>query len=150
MVKLVSAFPGTGKSFAKNALTQLGQVVSDSDSSGFPKQDFPDNYIQHIKQLIDEGKHDVIFISSHDVVRAALEKEGLDYTLVYPDIDSDVVSAKADYMKRYVTRGSPTPFLELMDKNFEDFVISCSKPTLHSKHVKLPVGTYLLDALDSL
>jgi len=44
---LISAFPGTGKSYCFNNNTTWEML--DSDSSTFDKKDFPDNYIKHIK-----------------------------------------------------------------------------------------------------
>ena len=75
--RIISAFPGTGKSVyhEKHPLTTL-----DSDSSNFSwievdgvklrNPQFPENYIEHIKKNI--GIYDFIFVSSHSVVREAL------------------------------------------------------------------------------
>jgi hypothetical protein len=52
--------------------------ATDSDSSKFDKANFPDNYIEHIKQKISEG-YARIFISSHKEVREALVKNGLEF-----------------------------------------------------------------------
>ncbi|KKK65553.1 hypothetical protein LCGC14_2972950, partial [marine sediment metagenome] len=84
---IISAFPATGKThFYRN--TKL--KVLDSDSSHFSwlpnKQrhpNFPENYIDHIKQNM--GDVFIILISSHKVVRDALVKEGIKFTLIYPN-----------------------------------------------------------------
>jgi hypothetical protein len=39
---IVAGFPGIGKSWLKN---KYGEKISDSDSSTFPKDEFPQNYI---------------------------------------------------------------------------------------------------------
>lgn len=83
--KIISAFPGTGKSWL---FKNYPGLFLDSDSSDFSwtspgvrNPDFPSNYITHIKQNI--GKYKKIFVSSHDVVRKALVENGIPFTLVY-------------------------------------------------------------------
>lgn len=120
---VVAGFPGVGKSYVFN--NPEGLTVLDSDSSQFSwvegKQgeerhpDFPANYIAHIKENI--GKVDVIFVSTHTVVRKALSDAGIDFQLVYPHAD-----LKSDYMRRYEERGSDAFFLALMDEKFHDFI----------------------------
>ncbi|MCH7928756.1 MAG: hypothetical protein IID03_12385, partial [Candidatus Dadabacteria bacterium] len=84
---VISAFPATGKSYFKN---RVGKNVLDSDSSKFSwlkkgvrHPDFPDNYIQHIKDNL--GKVDIILVSSHKIVREALVKNGIQFVLMYPN-----------------------------------------------------------------
>ena len=77
---LISAFPGMGKSYAYNELKDKIRVL-DSDSSKFDKSDFPRNYIEHIKNNIQN--QDIIFISSHKEVRDALEDENINFDLFY-------------------------------------------------------------------
>ena len=134
---IVSAFQGCGKShyFRENR----DKIVLDSDSSKFDKSDFPANYIQHIKE--NRGKVDVIMVSSHKEVRDALVENGIAFTLVYPDI-----SIKDEYIQRYIDRGSPESFINLLTKNWElwidelDNQIGCHK-------IKLKEGEYLSDVL---
>jgi hypothetical protein len=88
---IVSAFPGCGKSYCAQHGRSL--IAHDSDSSNFhfeegareSNPDWPQNYIQHIKQLKSRGYYDVIFISSHAEIRQALKEAGLRYLLVYPE-----------------------------------------------------------------
>jgi hypothetical protein len=42
--------------------------------------DFPNNYIKHIQDNID--KVDYIFVSSHEVVRKALNEVGIDFNVL--------------------------------------------------------------------
>jgi len=82
---LVAGFPGTGKSsYCYRDADYMPQgFATDSDSSKFDKADFPQNYIEHIKEKISEG-YARIFISSHKEVREALVENGLEFTLIYP------------------------------------------------------------------
>ena len=97
---IVSAFPACGKSYV---FQNQGKIMTnfsclDSDSSEFSwvkdsegnntkerNPDFPNNYIQHIKDNI--GKVDVIFVSSHSEVVNALEDNQLNWVKVVPDVD---------------------------------------------------------------
>ena len=134
---VISAFPGCGKSHYFRE--KVDKVVLDSDSSKFDKSDFPRNYIQHIKENI--GEVDVIMVSSHKEVRDALVQNGIQFTLVYPDI-----SIRDEYIQRYIDRGSPEAFINLLTKNWElwigelDTQIACHK-------IKLGEGQYLSDVL---
>lgn len=110
--KLISAFPGTGKSyFFDNSFLK----VLDSDSSNFDKSGFPENYIKHIKDNI--GKADVILISSHKDVRDALVENNIKFTLVYPD-----KSLKEEYLKKYKERGNDEKFITLLENNWDNWL----------------------------
>lgn len=133
---LISAFPGTGKTYFFN---NTNKIVLDSDSSKFDKKEFPQNYINHIKNNID--KADVILISSHKVVREALEANGLFFTLVYPE-----KKLKADYVLRYINRGSPDGFISLVKNNW-DMWIDELKSQKNCDHVVLKLNQYISDII---
>lgn len=133
MAYIVSAFPACGKSYVHNNREKFGVKTVDSDSSKFSwildekgnstgvrNPEFPSNYIKHIKSLLGTGL-DFIFVSTHKEVREALEESGIKYVLVYPHLD-----AKDTFMGYYRQRKSPQSFIDLMDKNWETFVKSCS------------------------
>ena len=117
MAILISAFPGCGKTTVQRLLKDKIRII-DSDSSSFPKDNFPQNYINHIKENI--LKQDVIFISSHETVRKALAEEGIPYMLYIPDL-----SRKQEFLELYKLRGNNETFIQLLDKNFETFLDSC-------------------------
>ena len=134
MTKLYSGFPGTGKShFFKYA----EGVVLDSDSSNFDKEHFPQNYIDHIKENI--GKSDIICISSHKEVRDALVDNGLHFTLIYPHI-----SLRDEYIQRYIDRGSPQGFIDLISKNWDSWVGELPNQ-IGCKHLILNSGEFISD-----
>lgn len=133
-----SGFPGVGKSTVfKN--TRDGLVVADSDSSTFDKAQFPGNYMTHIEET--RPSVDVLMVSSHNVVRDALVERNIPFHLVYPSADQ-----KAEYMERYRKRGSPQPFLDLMNKNWDTFIAECSAQT-GCEHIVLQPGQYLGDVI---
>jgi len=115
--KVISAFPGVGKTyFFENSRDHIR--VSDSDSSGFPKDRFPDNYIEHIQSIMNENQ--IILVSSHENVRAALRAHGIEYVLVYP-----MPHLKDEYLSRYRRRGSPESFLNLLNSYWDYWVRTC-------------------------
>ena len=123
--KVISAFPGTGKSWAFNNLKDEYTML-DSDSSNFSwigeegerHPDFPKNYIKHIKSNI--GKVDFIFVSSHAVVREALKKAKIKFILVYPH-----KNRKEEYIKKYRDRNSSEAFIKLLDENWNEWISEC-------------------------
>lgn len=136
--KVISAFPGTGKTYCFNNFK--GITILDSDSSEFSwikdengnntterNPDFPNNYIKHIKENI--GKVDIIFVSSHSSVREALTNEGINFILVFPNVYN-----KNTYLKRYKDRGSSDSFIKLMDDKFEEF---CEEMYNDKKHKRI-------------
>jgi hypothetical protein len=139
---VISAFPGTGKTYLYEHSCDLGLLVKDSDSSGFCKSEFPGNYLDHIEANI--GHYDVILVSSHQDVREGLNKRGISYTLVYPGLD-----LKDEYISRYLDRGSEYTFVNLVRENWDDWVISCYLEPGICKHVVLGPGEYIMDKLQN-
>lgn len=144
--KVISGFPGVGKSFLANENHDL--VILDSDSSQFSwieagvrHPNFPANYMDHIQKNL--GKADIIFVSSHDVVRKALAENNIDYDLVYPD-----PACKTTYLKRYIKRGNNDAFLTMMEKNWENFIAEIENETFPTK-IKLTHEQYLSDVLST-
>lgn len=126
--KIISAFPGCGKTYCFNKYKDSNIKILDSDSSEFSwikdengintkerNPDFPMNYINHIKGNI--GEVDIIFVSSHDIVRNALKENNIKYILVYP-----CLGAKEEYINRYIARGSDENFIKFIDHNYEEFI----------------------------
>jgi hypothetical protein len=126
--RIISAFPGTGKSYFYN---ENKSTTIDSDSSKFSwvkdekgnntkerNPNFPQNYIKHIKENI--GKYDFIFVSSHKEVREALKDNCIFFYLVYPDVDR-----KEEFIKRYIDRGSSNGFVKLIKSNWEEWIKEC-------------------------
>ena len=121
--RIISAFPGTGKShFFK---THPDRCL-DSDSSQFSwhlngdghkvrNPHFPGNYIEHIRENI--GKYEFIFVSSHKETRQALLEECLFFYLIHP-----APYEKEVYLQRYKDRGNDENFIKLVDKNWDAWI----------------------------
>ena len=137
--KVISVFPGCGKTYCFNKYKDSDVKILDSDSSEFSwvkdengnntkerNPNFPMNYIKHIKENI--GKVDVIFVSSHDIVRNALMDNEINYILVYP-----CLAAKEEYMNRYSARGSDENFIKFINEHYEEFVNNMKLETFPKK-----------------
>jgi two-component SAPR family response regulator len=137
--QLISAFPGTGKSYYYHSDYMPDGFCLDSDSSTFDKSNFPANYIEHIKNNI--GVVRKIFISSHKEVRDALVKNNLDFILVYPKAE-----LKQEYLQRYINRGSSESFISLIDKNWDNWIKEL-KEQENCKHIELESGQFISNVL---
>lgn len=135
MATVIAGFPGVGKTYMYNELKDKVKII-DSDSSEFSwikenvrHPDFPNNYIEHIKQNLD--KQDYILVFSHDVVREALKEHEIDYVLVYPD-----KKLKDDYIEKYKKRGNDEGFINFISKNWNNFIDELESET-HPTLIKI-------------
>ena len=153
--KIYSIFPACGKTWLYEHQEDYDLKILDSDSSDFSwircydaygkpttkhrNPDFPNNYIKHIKENI--GKYDCIFVSSHASVREALDAEGVDFTIVYPE-----QSCKAEWVGRCFIReqnGESGCGAKVMLDNFDDWILECFKTGINHKEIVLQPTTYL-------
>lgn len=151
--KIISAFPGCGKTYLFNKLNEDEIICLDSDSSNFSwiyqsgnkerNQEFPYNYMKHIKENI--GKYKYIFVSSHDIVRKALNDNGIEFTLVYPDIN-----IKNEYIQRYIDRGSDSNFIRLLEEKYDEWICECENDENTKNKVRLQKFQYLSDVIDDI
>ena len=117
---VISAFPGVGKTYFYNYMNSMPTETfivwsgRDSDSSKFPKEGFPQNYVKAIKRDLRNGIQFTQLVSSHKEVRDAMACAGIDYYLVFPENH-----LKQVYLERYKRRGSPQAFIDLLDKNID-------------------------------
>ena len=142
--KVYSAFPGCGKTtYFKNT----DKNVLDSDSSKFDKRHFPGNYLDHIERSIEDPNVDKILVSSHKDVRDGLVRRGIPFVLVYPER-----TIKEEYIQRYKDRGNNDSFIDLLEKNWDnwmDEMDEMSVPMGQILHkVRLKSGQYLNDVIN--
>lgn len=155
-VHIISGFPGTGKSTAAKLLPG---IVFDLESSDFhwidPKAEvkvqhpkWPANYISAIRALAFEtdglkNYRDLLYvvISAHKEILDRLDELGIDYAVSYPDI-----TAKEEYIQRYIDRGNTPEFIAKLDANYEKFIADIRS---HGKpEIPLAEGQYLFDRLN--
>jgi len=149
--KIISAFPGTGKTFLFEH--EKNSEILDSDSSKFSwadeeqterHPDFPQNYIDHIKTHI--GKVDTILVSTHKEIRNALAENNIFYTLVYPNIE-----LKAEYKERFIERGNDDAFIKMIDENWDRFIKDIMEEMpINCNLVQLETGDYLFNRVIGL
>lgn len=157
--KIYSIFPACGKTWLYEHQEEYDLKILDSDSSQFSwvhtnidengnmirgirklrNPDFPNNYIKHIKENI--GKYDCIFVSSHASVREALDKEGIDFTIVYP-----MPMCKAEWVGRCFIReknGEDGCGAEAMCNNFDVWQSDCCMAGANHKEIVMQPTTHL-------
>ena len=140
-IKVYSAFPGTGKT-TYSEISSLN--VIDLDSSGFDKEDFPENYIKHIKEKIEDTSVDIILVSSHSTLRNTLVENEIPFVLVHPDR-----SLKKEYIKRFKMRGNPESFIKLLDEYWDDW-ISEMEDQRYCERVVLDSNMYLSEIMPDI
>lgn len=147
MVRIISAFPGTGKSYYYNNTKSSEQLkVYDSDSSQFSwlepgvrNPNFVTDYVDHLVRLASldtPGTNTIILASSHQEVRDELAARVLNYYLIYPDRDM-----KTKYLEKFKERGSPEGFIKLMDEKWDDMVDSCQNDKFATIRFKVKEDT---------
>lgn len=147
--KVISGFPGIGKTTLFNAENELEFL--DSDSTNFSwedkektkrNQNWPQNYIEHLSEK--KSQADAVFVSSHDAVRNALRQSGIPFVLVYPSLEM-----KEEYIQRYKDRGSNEKFIQLLDQNYEKWIEELMRQD-GCTHIVLQPGEYLSDVMDRI
>ena len=152
--RIYSIFPACGKTWLYEHQEDYGLKILDSDSSEFSwiryydnngnrvkerNPNFPNNYIKHIKENI--GKCDCIFVSSHASVREALDEEGIDFVIVYPDM-----SCKVEWVGRCFIReknGEKGCGAEVMYQNWEQWVTECFQTGADHEEIVLKSNEHL-------
>lgn len=153
---VISAYPACGKSTYYNnnsryANTKDGMKILDSDSSKFswiydsdgnktnirnPK--FPKNYIKYIKQHL--KSEDIIFVSSHEVVRKALYEAHIPFISIFP---KDNIYNMKEWRARFLSRNNTLSFIEFQMEHWTEFINQMQEDPAPIKKVILDVhGEY--------
>jgi hypothetical protein len=128
-----------GEQVYNNMGLPVGEKILDSDSSLFSwiydengnktnerNPDFPNNYIRHIKKHMETD--DIIFVSSHKVVRDALKENDIPYILIYPSINM-----KDEWIRRFKERGNDKSFIEFQKDHWDEFITDMMNETYPEK-----------------
>lgn len=151
MTKVISAFPGTGKTYyAHSVSSRLSVMDLDSmpytgghDANGKVRNDrFPSNYLDAIKSQL--GHVDVLLISIHKEVIDSLLREGVQVILIFPH-----ESLKQEYLERFERRGSTELFRSLFVQNW-DMLIKQLRDQKDCRHIVLGSGQYINDGIGSI
>lgn len=143
--RIISGFPGVGKTTCVSKFNDPynGCFVMDSDSSKFPKDNFPQNYLEHIYFVFHVSKPTILLVSSHEAVRNGLVELGLKFDLVYPD-----KCLLGEYIQRFTDRGNSCEFIDLVYKNWEEWILGCENQEGCQKII-LPEKKYLSDYINN-
>lgn len=132
---ICASFCGTGKTH----LCSSSQRYIEFECWEYQNDDFPINYVSDIKSQI--GRVNYIFISTNPVILKELYKSGIDIILVYPKFE-----LKEEYIKRYKDRGSSDDFIEMLNRNWHDWITELHEQTYCSQ-IELDSGEYLSNIL---
>lgn len=143
-MRVISAFPATGKSY----LAERASEVVDPDSSAFSWKwsgpdvrerhpDWPANYLVRIRSELDAGR--TVVVSTHAEVRDALVSAGVYFVLAYPDR-----SLRAEYRERMTRRGSPSMLIEKVIGMWDE-ALDQLQAQHGCDHLVLGAGRYLAD-----
>lgn len=122
-VMVICGFPGVGKSEFYRKFKRKFKIL-DSDSSKFPKTNgqFPNNYVDHIEEIIKNHTVDIIMVSTHASVLDELESRGINHFIAYP-----TNSLRYEYMRRYMKRGNSFSFIKNIYENWYTFISGIEK-----------------------
>ena len=148
---VLSVFPACGKTYMVENCKDL--KILDSDSSNFSwyypngelstrvrNPEFPNNYIQHIKENI--GKYDYIFVSSHVDVRDAMDEAGIKYGVVFPS--RDLLDEWIGRCYRRPNNGFP---IDVLIKNWDNWIDGMIQSAKNHDFAVLTHGKYLSDCV---
>lgn len=137
MNTIVSAFPGTGKSY----ICGTSEKYLDSDSSKFDKSNFPTNYVDYIET---QSENNLIhFVSSHKEVRDELRKRNIPFMCVIPKVEN-----KEEYLQRYKDRGNAVGFIELVNNNWDNWIEDIIQN--ESYVIQLEKGKFISDVITQI
>ena len=150
ITKVVSAFPGTGKSYFASSTGQKAKVI-DLDSGDYTlgytedgkvrNHDFPKNYLAAIKKHI--GKTDILFVGCQPEVIAALRDAAITFTLIYPRR-----RLMNEYLGRFQRRHNQQSFIDLLSKNWDIFLDYLERQK-DCEHIVLDAEQYISDVLQA-
>ena len=140
-VRVVAAFPTLGKSYAK---VHAPLFLVDLDSAHISRENFPEEYITHIKRALQMNPMATVLVSTDLVVLQALTREGIAFALFRPE---NTPQMKEEVLKRMRYRQSPRELVNLVDRKWEEFSDDMTTAmTGHPERVQeLTVGQYLTD-----
>jgi hypothetical protein len=152
---VISAYPGCGKSvyYDHNSIyvgNINGKRILDSDSSLFSwiydsegnktdvrNPEFPNNYIKYIKEHL--ASEDIIFVSSHKMVRDALAEADIPYATVFP---KDTLENMKEWKSRFIDRGNTQSFVAFQMEHWSEFLTDMKDEIFPYAKKELGVDTY--------
>lgn len=122
---IISAFSGCGKtSFCKEHedSKDLESSLYSKTIDGKPNPSRITDMINVLKWHLVNNNWKYIFISSHADLREELDRQGINYYLIYP-----AVTRKEEFIKNFTERGNDANYIKLMQENWEAWIDEMSK-----------------------
>ncbi len=149
---VICGFPGIGKTFTVQNWIFSNIKIYDSDSSNFSwidkndhskgrNPDFPANYIEYIKSI--DNENSVVLTSSHKEVREALKTAGINYYVVYPNLESFGKDFYLDRIRGRENGINSDSFVSLIAENCEDWIRDIEETTNKKNIIALTKYTNL-------
>lgn len=134
--RVICGFPGVGKSYLTTC--HAGDLeIHDSDSSSYKGR--VSEYVDHIESL-----SGIVLVSTHQEVRDELARREIPYELCFPDL-----RLKDEYLRRFRHRGNDDAFVELLDKNWDDWILGLfSDRRCVEKHILKRATEYLWHVIE--
>lgn len=152
---VMCAFPLCGKTYTTKDYASYYRM-SDSDSSKFSwivdeetserkrNPRFPDNYVEHIKEIL--PTLDIVFVSTHKDVFAALQKANINYYIVKPRVE-----LLDEWIRRYCNRSYNGFPLQVLKDNWYQWHKDVDEAAAHPlciKKVELEKNQYISDIIE--
>jgi hypothetical protein len=148
---IVPGFPGVGKSHTSMKPSMTRQII-DADSSAWSwlpgtttrNPNFVSDYLDHLTRLMQQHDGEERFVhiccSTHKAVLDELLLRRFPSIIVYPQRD-----LREEYIERYIDRGSPVAFCDMMVAKWDSFIDDLD--TAQSPVIRLGAGEFFCDAL---
>jgi len=133
---IISAFCGTGKT---DFTINHPHSSIERECWKYQTPDFPRNYVRAIEVFI--GVKQFIFISTNPLSLHKLNTKGIPVLMVLPEL-----SLKAEYLARFLRRGSDINFVQMLDRNWESWLTEAYNEE-NNLHVILGSGEYVSNIL---
>lgn len=113
---IICGFPGVGKSTAAERCKSVLDLESTpyhstNDLNWFSK------YVDAIENYVNDVHYNYILVSTHKLVRDEMQYRGIPYIIVTP-----LIKLKDEYLARYIKRGDPYSFVELINGQWESWI----------------------------
>ena len=105
------------------------------------------DYMTAIKQEMDSGKYDFIFVSTHEDTRKNLHAAGIPFHLVYP-----AKSRKQEFNDIYVKRKDHEGMISFLMGNWDKLIDDCAQERRMNggQNIAMTPETFLVDYSDNL
>lgn len=155
---IYSGFAGVGKTYAAethpdivdlessqyqwvNAKTKTIEANKSQYSAKNPA--WPGNYVDDIVKTAKSGKH--VLISAQPELLEVLAKNDIPFITVTPDVGD-----KEAYIQRYIDRGNPKKFIDMMTNHFEEYIDDMDKNFDAIAHIKLHRFAFISSIFDDI